>query len=736
MGRLLKITLLLIGGIAGIVVIAAIALILFFDPNDFRDRISATVKEKTGRDLVVGDISLSVFPWLAVELGRTELGNAEGFDGDEFLSFEQASLSVKIMPLLLSQQVEVGTAALDGLNVNLQVAADGTTNWDDLAEGGDAGADDGDIDREGATGEFDVASIAITNASINYADAAAGSTYRISNLTFETGRIATETPIDINAGFDLAMTPGELGGSIALRGTTTFSDDLARLSVDGLNISGALDGVIDGPAEFNFDARAIQLDTAAQSIDPGEIDLMALDLAMAMDVEPFSYAGTPQPVADLRVAPFSLKALMQTVGVEPPVTADPDALENVSFSARATVGEDAVALSAMTLELDRSTMTGMMSLPMTATGALGFDLEVDRIVLDGYMAPADESAASSSDEGSDVEIPTDLIRALNVNGSFRVREASLTGMEFSDLEVGVNADGGRLRLNPLVAKFYDGGYAGDVQIDASQSVPFISVDERIADVNLGAMMKALYDVDDVTGTVSGHFRLQGAGPTLSVIRQDLDGTMSFELADGAWEGTDVWHQLRTARALFRQEPPPEPTLPVRTEFTAVSATGQVQDGVFSNNDFFAELPFLQLNGGGTVDLNSTEVDYALDVRVLERPEFMAGATEAEVADFTETVVPLKITGLLASPSVRPDLEGIFRARVEQELDKQKDELRDKLLERLLGEPEQAPEEGAAGEGADLEAEDGERAGEQAEAPAEEDPEDILKRELLRKLFEN
>ena len=116
--------------------------------------------------------------------------------------------------------------------------------------------------------------------------------------------------------------------------------------------------------------------------------------------------------------------------------------------------------------------------------------------------------------------------------------------------------------------------------------------------------------------------------------------------------------------------------------------------------------------------------------------FMAGATEAEVADFTETVVPLKITGLLASPSVRPDLEGIFRARVEQELDKQKEELRDKLLERLLGEPEQAPEEGAAGESADLEAEDGESAGEQAEAPAEEDPEDVLKRELLRKICEN
>jgi len=274
-----------------------------------------------------------------------------------------------------------------------------------------------------------------------------------------------------------------------------------------------------------------------------------------------------------------------------------------------------------------------------------------------------------------------------------------------------------------------------VRIDASQSVHFISVDERIADVNLGAVMKALYDVDDITGTVNGHFQLQGAGPTLSVIRQDLDGSLSFELADGAWEGTDVWHQLRTARALFRQEPPPEPTLPARTEFTSVSATGQVLDGVFTNRDFFAELPFLQLRGGGTVDLNSTEVDYALEVRVLERPEFMATATDAEVADFTETVVPMKITGLLASPTVRPDLEGIFRARVEKELDRQKDELRDKLLERLLGEEEAPPQEGAAGAPGEVPAEEG--AGEPAAEPAEEeDPEDVLKRELLRRLFEN
>jgi len=714
MGRLLKILLLVIAGIAGIIVIAAVSLTLFFDPNDFRDRISAGVKEATGRDLVIaGDISVSVFPWLAVEIGRTELGNADGFGADQFLSFEEASLSVRIMPLIFRQQIEVGAASLDGLTVNLEVAGNGVTNWDDLAEGGEAPAGDVKDDGRDPAG-FDVANISVTNANVSYSDASAGSAYSISGLSFETGRIASNTPIDMHAEFDFDSTPGELGGHLAIRGTTTMSDGAKLISTEGLNVSGTLRGIVAAETEFNFDSREMQIDTGAQSIDAGEMDLMVLGISIAANVEPFSYAGTPQPVADIRVANFSLKELLRTLDIEPPVTADSNALGSVSFSARARIGENDIALSAVSLELDESTLTGELSLPMTTSGALGFDLEVDSITLDGYMAPADESVSAAGDDGSDVEIPADLIRTLNVNGNFRIRQAYLTGMEFRNMELGVNSAGGKLRLHPLSAEFYDGSYAGDVQIDAAGDVPSISANERLIDVNLGSMMKAMYDVEDITGTINGQFVLQGAGQTLSAIKRDLDGSMAIELADGAWEGTDVWHQLRSARAMFRQEPVPEPTLPARTEFTSVNATGVVTDGIFTNNDFVAELPFLQLSGAGIVDIGTSEVNYAMEVRVFDRPEFMSGATAEELADFTETVVPLKITGTLDSLSVKPDIEGIFRAQVEEAIEEKASE----LLNRLLG-PPKPPEEG----------------GPEAEDEAEEDPEEKLKRDLLKKIFE-
>lgn len=714
MGRLLKIILYLVAGIVGILVIAAVSLTLFFDPNDFRDRIQAAVKESTGRDLVVGELELSVFPWLAVNVGPSELGNAEGFESEQFLSFESASLSVRILPLILRQEVIVGTASLDGLQVNLEVAPNGVTNWDDLSEGDETASPETENGSD-ASADFDVANIAVTNASVSYSDASAGSDYSVSGLSFQTSRIAAGIPIDIRAEFDFASSSDGVGGHITMRNTATLSQGQSLLTIDGLNISGQLDGIVSESTGFNFDSRSITVDTAARSIDAGELDFTILGVSMSADVEPFSYAGTPQPTASLSVATFSLKELMQALDIEPPATVDPDAMQRVAFSAKATAGNDAISLSAMSLDLDDSTMTGSMSIPTTASGVLGFDLEVDGIVVDGYMAPVDDSATAGDADSSDMEIPADLVRALNVDGNFRINEAILSGMTFTNMEVGIKAGDGRLRLYPLSAAFYEGAYSGDVQIDASSDVPVVTANERIEGVNVGQMMAAVFEADNITGTINGRFQLSGAGKTMSAIQRDLDGTMSLELADGALEGTDIWHQLRSARALYRREPAPEPTLPARTEFSAIKATGLVNDGVFTNDDFSAELPFLRLSGAGIVDLGTNEIDYALEVRVLDRPEFMAGATEAELADFTETVVPLKITGPLGAPSVRPDIEGIFRARVEEAIEEQKEDLKNELLNRLLGGGD--PEEG------------------DPEEEVEEDPEEKLKNDLIKKLFE-
>jgi len=98
----------------------------------------------------------------------------------------------------------------------------------------------------------------------------------------------------------------------------------------------------------------------------------------------------------------------------------------------------------------------------------------------------------------------------------------------------------------------------------------------------------------------------------------------------------------------------------------------------------AELPFMQLTGKGDVDFAAAEVDYRMTARILERPEFVDGATEEELEEFTEAVIPLRITGSLAEPSIKPDIEEALKEEV-------KEKAKEKLFEKLLG-GEEEPEE--------------------------------------------
>jgi AsmA protein len=365
--------------------------------------------------------------------------------------------------------------------------------------------------------------------------------------------------------------------------------------------------------------------------------------------------------------------LFRSLGSEPPATADPNALQRLSFSAEAAVGSKAISLTGMQLSLDDTTMTGSLSLPTTPDGAIVFDLNVDSIVLDHYMAPATETDdADASEQDANIEIPVDMIRALNANGKFTMDTALLSGIELKNLELGLNSANGKLRLHPISAELFDGAYKGDIRIDASGDTPVISVNENIVDVQLSSLSKAMYDLDNISGSINGNFVLSGRGADMDAIRRDLHGNVSFVLADGEWQGTDVWYQLRKARATLKQEAAPEPRLPPRTEFTSVAASGAVTDGVMQNDDLLVELPFLRLTGKGKVNFVEENLDYRMDARVVESPELAGELSAAELKDFTSATIPMVVSGPLASPTIAPDFELLLKREVEKQIEKEKE----------------------------------------------------------------
>jgi len=644
MNRPVKIFLWVIAGFAAVFAVAAIAFLFLFDANDFKEDVERIVTESTGRELVIGgDVSVHVFPWLAVEIGEARLGNAPGFGDEPFAAFDSVMLSVQIMPLIFQRQVVVGTAEIDGLQLNLAARSDGTDNWSDLAaadEGKAVTRHEAAETKHGRTsGKLAVSGVAIRNATITYSSGT--DTYSLSEADFTIGPV--------------------LG-------------DENSLSVGKIAFGALVSGATEIPTRFEFETGGINIDVPGQvaTVEPIEVSVLGVDLYG--DFEPIAYAGKLDATAALRIDAFSPRSVMTQLGVEPPATADPSALSKVSVEATARVGQTLAALSGVRIVVDDTTLTGAMTVPFDPAGRFELELDADAIDLNRYMTVGGEEAAAN-EASPPVEIPADLIRPLNARGELGIGSVRIGNLELTSVDVGLDAANGRMRIHPIAAGLFGGSYNGDIRIDVSGKTPALAMNESVQGVDLAKLAMAMFEQENITGTMAGNFKLGGRGNDLGEIRETLGGTMSFELLDGTYEGTDIWYELRRARAMLRKEEPPEPQLPARTSFTAVTASGVVTNGVLRNEDLKAELPFMELTGAGDVDLAKGTVDYGLRARIFERPELMGDATPDEIDDLTKTVIPLRISGSLASPKVAPDVEELLREQAEEEI---KEKLEEKL----------------------------------------------------------
>ena len=129
--KALSLILKIAAGLVAVIIIAISVIVATVDPNDYRDEITEVVKKETGRDLKIEAMSLSFFPHLGLNLENTSLSNAMGFSDQVFLRVDKVQVGAAILPLL-SQQLEIDTLTLHGLNLNLEKSAEGTNNWDDL----------------------------------------------------------------------------------------------------------------------------------------------------------------------------------------------------------------------------------------------------------------------------------------------------------------------------------------------------------------------------------------------------------------------------------------------------------------------------------------------------------------------------------------------------------------------------------------------------------------------------
>jgi AsmA protein len=664
MKKALKITGIVLGILVLVVILLAVALPFILNPNSFKDEIAKLVKDKTGRELVIqGDIKLSVFPWLGMQIGPAELSNAKGFSSVPFASITQTDVHVRFWPLL-HRQIEVGEVKLDGLNLDLEKDADGHDNWQDISEhlahvpAKGEGGSGGNID-------LSVAGVAVTDSQVRWTDAEKHQQYTISDFSLKLGAFASAKPLSMESGFDFTGTNPAVQGHVDFSGTAIADLEHRLYTADDakLDMQAQGDAVPGGQVKASLHWQHVAYNAEQGSLAVNGLTAGAYGVNLQLEAQGSGIGKNANFSGSAKLARFSPRDLLKALGHPDLANARDTGAFSAAFGSFGFVaGPSSMALNSMDFTLDDTHMTGSAGIKDFKTRAIGFDLDVDKFDADRYLPPQQLGTPDKPREEIDLDkvgLPLRTLRVLDAHGRVHVGNFTLLGAKLGDLSFALDAQDGLVDVKPFSASVYGGSADGELSIDAREAngdQPVVSETVTLHGVQIAGLAQDLFKTDKFSGAVDLTAAVRAQGRVVGEMRHTVTGRITYEVKGGDLQGVNVWDAIVRAYAQTQGRAAPAPAA-AQTEFGDVRGSSSVNRGIMVDRGFSAALPALALSGAGKLDLTDLTVDYNLKGRVTGTPPGGAAAVGLKGAN-----LGLHVSGALGNLKVQPDLSGVGKPK--------------------------------------------------------------------------
>jgi AsmA protein len=610
-------------GVAIIFVIAIAAVfIATFDANQYKQDLSEIVRESTGRNLqFYGDVSLTFYPTLGMDLGALSLSNAAGFGSEPMVKVNKVSISVDV-PSIIAFSPEIDQLILDGFNINLQKNVKGITNWDDLTEttaaqssNTDAAASTGSPSNEPMKISGAFGGLNITNAQLSWVDAQADAEYQVSNLTIKTGRMTPDAPFDLN-----------------MQATLGSKDDIK--------------------ATFDLAAQIQYL------FDKGQLNLSDLDVNI-------SASGAPLPLGKMQVGitsevielnPQRRSAFLKGLSLT---------LDDNKIKGDMTVSDTSQPALNFKLTSDNLDIDALLGTPPVQSGA-------------ATTTEAEPEVVDAAEQDIQISLPMDLLRTIRVEGELAVKQLKIQNLLIRDIDFAISANEGVVNLDPIKMNLYGGNSSGQLRIDARGDLPKYRVNKKIQGVQIGKLLTDFSGEDRISGKLNANVSVITQGEWLSALKKNSNGDVKLGFNDGALKGFNIRYSIDQAKAKLKGDP--APSLQGRkTDFSSLELSGLIKKGVFISNDLILQAPFMRVGGEGQVNLNNNTVNYLINAKLVGTTKGQAGGTADALSGL---LIPVRIDGPFANPKIDVQLDEMLKnkaaqkaaelkAKLQAELDQQK-----------------------------------------------------------------
>ncbi|HZU44461.1 MAG TPA: AsmA family protein [Terriglobales bacterium] len=127
----MKRTLKIVGIVVVIIIVIVIALPLFINVNTFRPKLESELSDAMGRQVTVGNLSLSIFSG-SVGADNIAIADDPAFSKSPFITAKSLKVGVEVMPLIFSKTLNVTNLTLDQPDIVLLRSPAGTWNFSSL----------------------------------------------------------------------------------------------------------------------------------------------------------------------------------------------------------------------------------------------------------------------------------------------------------------------------------------------------------------------------------------------------------------------------------------------------------------------------------------------------------------------------------------------------------------------------------------------------------------------------
>ncbi len=713
--KALKIAAFVLGGIAALLAALAAFLLATFDANKWKGEIAQLVQEKKGRSLKIeGDLSLSLFPSVGLQLGKATL--SEHQSEQTFASVDSARVSVRLLPLL-SKQAVVDTVELGGVKARLVRFKDGRLNIDDLLA----------KDDKEPPARFDIAGVRLAGGELSWRDEKAGQELTLSGLDLTTGRLANAATDKFDLSAKLAGSKPRLAAALKAGGEYRY--DLDKKSFGGARLDVRLAGDVGDlkALELALTAAALQLaggnELAVEQLlltakgkeggDAFEARLEAPKLSLAADkasgaaINAAIRLSGAQRAVDAKIALSGFEGKSQSLQAGK-LALDLDArqgettvkgklasalsanlekqtVELPAFSGELDVANPQMPMKSLRLPLagglradidgqtaavhastqfDESKISAKANVSRFAPLVLHFDLDLDRLNVDKYLPPK----AAAGEKTPEQPLDFSALKGLNASGTVKIGQLQVSNVKASNVRLEVKAANGKLEAAPLTANLYDGSLAGALSINANNNQ--VALKQNLANVNINPLMKDALDKDVLEGRGNVALDVATTGTTVTAMKKGLGGAASLNLKDGAIKGINLAKTFRETKAVFttRKDAVQQAKQTEKTDFSELSATFRIAKGVARNDDLSMKSPFIRLGGAGDIDIGEDRMDYLARASVVNTSGGQGGK---ELDHLKGLTVPVRVSGPFDKLAYNIEFGGLVaeaaKARVEEKV---------------------------------------------------------------------